>query len=222
MRFVLSFSGGKDSILALHKMLEMGHAPVALLVLYQEKTGRSWTHGADRELLCAIADALGILLFCCPAAADSYRADMERALRQAREMGAEACVFGDVDTEEHRRWDEGRCAAAGLKAILPLWKRDRTENVYEAVTLGYRCLIKCVRKGALPESFLGQPLTFPLLEEMKRYGVDLCGEDGEYHTIVVDGPLFHRPVAVENRGILRFEHISAADLAVVPETERRI
>lgn len=220
MRFVLSFSGGKDSILALHKMLEMGHDSVALLVMYNGEAGRSWVHGIDMELLSAISDALGIPLLCRPASGNSYHADMEQALLQARDMGAEACVFGDIDIEEHRRWDEERCAAAGLKAILPLWKRDRAENAHEAVTLGYRCLIKCVQRGVLPESFLGQPLAFSLLEEMKKYGVDLCGENGEYHTIVVDGPVFRYPVAIENRGIVRLEHISAADLAV-PKAKHR-
>lgn len=219
MRFVLSFSGGKDSMLALHKMLEAGYDCVALLVMYNEEAGRSWVHGIDTALLGAISDALGFPLLRRSASESTYHADMERALLQARDMGAEACVFGDIDVGDHRRWDEDRCSAAGLKAILPLWQRDREENVREAVALGYRCLIKCVQKGVLPESFLGRPLTFPLLEEMKRYGVDLCGENGEYHTVVVDGPIFRHPVIVENHGVIQLEHISAADLAV-PEKHR--
>ena len=212
MRIVLSCSGGKDCILALHHLVEDGHEPTALLVMYRRDAGRSWVHGLDQPMLSALADALGLPLLCCEASEQTYAADMERTLRQAQDMGAEACVFGDIDTEEHRRWDEARCAAAGLKAVLPLWQRDRMENAEEAVQLGYRCLIKCVRNGVLPESFLGNPLTLDLLDKMRQLGVDPCGENGEYHTVVVDGPLFHHPVEVQNHGILRMEHISAVEL----------
>lgn len=214
MRFVLSFSGGKDSVLALHHMVADGHTPVALLVMYRAPEGRSWVHGMERSLLDAISRAMGIPLLCCEASGETYAPDMERFLARAKSLGAEACVFGDIDVEEHRRWDEDRCAAVGLEAFLPLWGRDREENVREAVNLGYRCLIKCVRRDVLPDSFLGQPLSLELLDQMKALNIDLCGENGEYHTAVVDGPLFRHPVTVENRGIVRLEHIVAADLEV--------
>ena len=106
--------------------------------MYRGDAGRSWVHGLDRPMLSGLADALGLPLLCCEASEQTYTADMERTMRQARDMGAEACVFGDIDAEEHRRWDESRCAAAGLKAELPLWRRDRMENAAEAVRLGYR------------------------------------------------------------------------------------
>ena len=125
MKFVVSFSAGKDSMLALHEMVEAGHEPAALLVMYRQEAGRSWVHGVDPELLAAIGEALAIPLIRCNANSDTYNGDMERGLRQARDLGAEACVFGDIDTPGHREWDEARCAAAGLKAVLPLWRRDR-------------------------------------------------------------------------------------------------
>ena len=215
MRFVLSFSGGKDSILALHRMLEAGHEAAALLVMFRREQERSWVHGIDREILNATADALHLPLLCCDADAQTYERDMENCLRTARErFKAEACVFGDIDIPEHRAWDEARCAAAGIQAYLPLWGCDRKENVLEAVKLGYRCVIQCVRRGVLPQSFLGRPLSFELLEEMAAYGIDLCGENGEYHTIVVDGPLFVRPVELENRGTIHLDYVDAADFVL--------
>lgn len=212
MKFVLSFSGGKDSILALHKMIEAGHEAVGLLVMFREQADRSWVHGLDQQMLGAIAEALDIPLICCHADGETYAEDMEHCLMQARELGAEACVFGDIDIAEHRAWDEARCEAVGLKAFLPLWGRGRTENVREVIRLGYKCIIKCVRHQALPESLPGQPLSEKVLEQMERYGIDLCGENGEYHTVVVDGPLFKYPVKLENRGIVRLEYVAAADL----------
>lgn len=217
MKFVASFSGGKDSMLALHKMISMGHEPVALLVMFQKGQDCSWVHGMDAEMVKVIGEAMNIPVICCHAGMETYAEDMENCLLQAKEMGAEACVFGDIDIEEHRKWDEGRCVATDLQAVLPLWGCDREENVREAIRLGYRCIIKCVRKGMLPDTMLGKSLSMELLEEMKEYGVDLCGENGEYHTIVTDGPLFHHPVELVNRGNVELEYVTAADLLLEKE-----
>lgn len=214
MKFVLSFSGGKDSILALHRMVEAGHEPVALLVMYLEDARRSWVHGIDDEMLHALSDALRIPLLRCAARGETYASDMEQALLQAKELGAQACAFGDIDITEHRTWDEERCKAVGLTPALPLWGRNRAENVRDAIALGYRCIIKCVRSGILPETLLGQPLNEEVLDEMEKYGVDLCGENGEYHTIVVDGPLFRHPIEIENQGTVHLEYVTATDLVL--------
>lgn len=214
MKFAVSFSGGKDSILALHEMAAAGHEPVALLVMYRPEAGRSWVHGIAPQLLSAIADALEIPLLCCEANSENYNERMEWGLCQARQMGAEVCVFGDIDTDGHREWDEARCAAAGLKAVLPLWGRDRLELVRRTLDLGYRCIIKCVRTGVLPEDWLGQVLCPAHVEQMLAMGVDACGENGEYHTVVVDGPLFHHPVHTVDRGPVHLEHIVAVDLTL--------
>lgn len=217
MKFVMSFSGGKDSILALHKMIEAGHEAVALLVMFKEQEERSWVHGLDVPMLEAIAGAMNIPLLCCHADMKTYAEDMERYLKKAQEMGAEACAFGDIDIEDHRKWDEERCTAVGMKAFLPLWGCDRTENVREVIRQGYRCVIKCVRNGMLPESLLGKNLSEEVLEEMKKYDVDLCGENGEYHTVVVDGPLFKHPVELQEKGIVHLEYVTAVELVIAAE-----
>ncbi|MGI6028896.1 MAG: diphthine--ammonia ligase [Candidatus Heteroscillospira sp.] len=214
VKFVLSFSGGKDSIHALHTLVRQGHEPVALLVMTNRQHERSWTHGMDMELLQDVAAALEIPLLCCSSTAEHYERSMEQGLRRAKELGAAACAFGDIDIQAHREWDEARCSAAGLEALLPLWGGDRYELSRHVVELGYTCLVKSVRKGVLPESFLGQALSLELLEEMRSRGVDPCGENGEYHTVAVNGPLFRRPVRVENKGKISMRLITAADLTV--------
>ena len=222
MRFAVSFSGGKDSVLALHEMVEAGHDPVALLVMYRQDAGRSWVHGIGPKLLAAIGEALEIPLICCSARPETYDGDMERGLRQAQELGARACVFGDIDTPGHREWDEARCAAVGMDAVLPLWERDRVDAVRKTLDLGYRCLIKCVRSDILPATWLGQPLGHAHIERMLAQGIDACGENGEYHTVVVDGPLFSHAVAVENRGSVFLDQITAADLTLANDNTSHI
>lgn len=214
MKFAIAFSGGKDSILALHEMVEAGHEPVALLVMYRQEAGRSWVHGIEPELLAAIGEALEIPMIRCGAKSETYDEDIERGLRQTQELGAEACVFGDIDTPAHREWDETRCAAVGMDAILPLWKRDRVDTVRKTLDLRYQCLIKCVRNDILPVSWLGQPLSHTHVEQMLARGIDACGENGEYHTVVVDGPLFKHAVAVKNRGLVLLGQITAANLTL--------
>ena len=137
---------------------------------------------------------------------------MEETLRAAKAQGAEACVFGDIDIEDHREWCRARCDAAGLQCIHPLWQRDRLDNTNEIIALGYQCVIKCVRNKDLPQSFLGRILDAELVAEMAKRGLDVCGENGEYHTVAVGGPVFHRPVAYECKEILDFGNISAINI----------
>ena len=212
MRFVASFSAGKDSMLALHKALAAGHTCAGLLVMYNPDAGRSWFHGVEPALLYALSAALGLPLLPCPAVGEQYHTAMEHCLREARADGAAACVFGDLDIEEHRAWDEERCRAAGLTPLLPLWGMDREACVRETLALGYTCLIKCVNNTLLPERLLGEPLNAAMLEELRTYSVDLCGENGEYHTLAVDGPLFHHPVSYVKGEIVRLGQLSAIDI----------
>ena len=192
MKVIVSFSAGKDSVLTLHKLCRVGHKPVGLLVMMNREQGRSWFHGVDPELLAAIADSLGLPLLPCESEGHDYHLAMEKGLRLAAAQGAEACAFGDIDAEGNAAWCRARCEAAGLKPLFPLWHRDRLEN--------------------LPQSFLGRALNEDLLRQMAARGIDVCGENGEYHTVVLDGPLFRFPVPYECREILDFGNISAINI----------
>ena len=170
MKFVMSYSCGKDSTLALHKMLRAGHQPVGLLVMFNENSERSFFHGADRPLLEAYADALGIPLLLRPTDGYDYHLSMEEGLRQAKAQGAEFACFGDIDVEGNRAWSEERCRNAGLRAEFPLWHAGRRENTLEVVSLGYRCLIKTVNQTLLPRSLLGQIMDDQVLRTMEEAG----------------------------------------------------
>ena len=212
MKFVMSYSGGKDSALALYRMLEEGHIPAALLVTVNRERERSWFHGLPEALLQAVADSLGIPLLTCVCAPDTYNRSFEETLKKARGLGAEACVFGDIDIENHKSWDQERCSQAGLKCVLPLWRQSREELVYEALRAGFRAKIKIVDADKLDVSYLGQDLSLPLLSKMKEAGVDICGENGEYHTFVYDGPIFSAPVPLEMGDVVELGNYRAVEL----------
>ena len=207
MKFVMSYSCGKDSTLALHKMVEAGHVPVCLLVMVNQKEHRSYFHGADLALLKKYEAALGLPMLLCQSEGPDYHTVFEKGLAEAKSLGAEAAAFGDIDLEDHREWGEERCRRSSLAPMYPLWQRGRESCVEELLRLGYRCVIKSIRNTLLPESLLGRYLDAEALQVMERAGIDLCGENGEYHTLAVDGPVFQAPLEFRTGGILRFgEH----------------
>jgi len=181
-------------MLALYRMINLGHTPVALITTVNKEQKRSWFHGIQTELLHVVSDRLDIPMVLCECIADEYTQAYEEGLKKARQIGADACVFGDIDIDGHKRWNEECCARVGLKCVLPLWDQDREALVREALGAGFKAIIKIVKNDVLDESFLGLDLSIPILERIKAAGADPCGENGEYHTFVYDGPFFLNPV----------------------------
>ena len=212
MKFAMSYSCGKDSTLALHKMLEQGHEPVCLVVMVKEDAGRSYFHGADSTMLERYGKALGLPMITCPAEGETYQSACETGLLKAKAMGAEAVCFGDIDIEQNRKWEEERCKAAGLLPCFPLWQQSREEIVYELIRLGYKCLIKSVNRTVLPMELLGTFLDETAILTMKSAGIDICGENGEYHTLAVDGPVFREPLVFQIGDNIEMGDYAAADI----------
>ncbi len=212
MQFVMSYSCGKDSTLALHRMLEAGHRPVGLLIMVNAAAGRSYFHGADVPLLENFSRALELPLFLCPSRGEDYHLAFEEGARRAKAAGAEAICFGDIDIAENRAWGVARCEAVGLSWEYPLWQQDRRAVVEEILEKGYRCLVKGIDNRLLPREILGQPLSPQLLRQMEGCGIDLCGENGEYHTLAVDGPVFRRPLSYTLGEKLDFGDHSVIDI----------
>ena len=216
-KFVMSYSCGKDSTLALHKMVQQGNMPIGLIVMVNEESERSFFHGATRQMLEEYEKVLRIPIYPVFSAGDDYHLQMENALLEMKRQGAEFACFGDIDIEEHALWCRERCRHTSVQPLFPLWHHPRKELVQEVIDLGYRARIKCIRNDLLPESLLGKTLDRAIIQELENSGVDVCGENGEYHTLVTDGPLFHHPVAMETGEILQFGKVSAVDLRALPE-----
>ena len=130
----------------------------------------------------------------------------------ARKRGLRTGVFGDIDIESHREWVERVAAAAGTTAVHPLWHRDRGALMREVLDRGFRAVVVAVRDGLLPTALLGRTIDAAMLDEFERHGVDLAGENGEFHTCVVDGPIFSRPVAVDRGEVVLRDGVWFIDL----------
>ena len=192
-RFVASFSTGKDSTLAVYKAIERGMKPDGLLITYNEDLTRAWFHSITEDVLKRYSKALGIPIHLIRTSGDDYEENFEKKLKECRASGAEVCVFGDIDILTHLEWGQERCKAAGLEAFYPLWQMDRRHAVNAFLDSGFSAYITIIDTGRVPEEYLGKKLSKELLSKMEEEGIDPCGESGEFHTLVTDGPLFKHP-----------------------------
>jgi diphthine-ammonia ligase len=195
-RFFCSWSGGKDAYLALQRATLQRGVPAALLCMLHEDGGSSRGHGLPLELLEEQAAALGIPLIARATTWDDYEATYVSVLHELRAQGVEAGVFGDIDLQAHRDWVEGVCETAGLSCHLPLWQEARGSLIDELLASGVRATVVAVDASRLDASFLGREVTPALVAELEAAGADACGEEGEYHTMVTEAPLFTRPVGL--------------------------
>lgn len=193
-KFIASYSGGKDSTLAVYRAISQGMIPVEMFTTYNIDKKRSWFHGIPQNILERISKEIDIPVTLIRTKGEEYTKNMEAKLSQAKEMGAEYCVFGDIDLEGHLAWCTERCNNVGIKAYFPLWKESRKDLVYEFIDSGFKTIITIVDKTRMPEKFLGQILTREVADAIEESGADICGENGEYHTFAYDGPLFKNPV----------------------------
>jgi diphthine-ammonia ligase len=188
--FFCSWSGGKDSCLALYRAIQNGGEPQFLLTMLREDGERSHSHGLPVSIIQKQADALRIPLVTCSASWSDYTAVFSSTLQKFKEQGIQYGVFGDIDIDDHRQWCEDVCRSAGLVACHPLWQSNRNELLDEFLELQFKATIVTLKQDYLQYGWLGKPLNREIIDQMNQSGIDACGENGEYHSVVTDGPLF--------------------------------
>ncbi len=199
--FFASFSGGKDSTLALYRALKAGGRARALLCMLHEGGQHSRSHGLPLRVLQRQAHLMGVPLYYKAASWEGYEQGFLQALKELKTRGIRHGVFGDIELQAHRDWVERVCAQAGITPHLPLWGQSRQSLLGEFFSAGFSALIVAVKDGVLePQRFLGRRLSPSVLAQLQAQGVDACGEQGEFHTLVLDGPIFSAPLEVAPRG----------------------
>lgn len=203
----MNWSGGKDSALALYHSLRSGRWNIRqLMTSVNDEYGRISMHGVRTELLIAQAERIGIpvqmLRLSGDVSMDEYNARMHEALQPIQEQGVTHSIFGDIFLEDLRRYREEQLAQVHLTGYFPLWRRNTTELIHEFIDLGFRAVLVCVNEKHLGADFLGRKLDLALLNDLPET-VDPCGENGEYHTFVYDGPIFSSPVPFLKGDVVR-------------------
>ena len=192
------WSGGKDSAMALYEVLRSrDHDIVALATTITEDYDRISMHGVRKTLLEAQACALGIPLekvfISKTSSNDGYESKMQSLLERHVRRGVSASVFGDIFLEDLRKYREDNLAQVGMKAIFPIWKRASGELAREFIGLGFKAVVTCVDSWVLDKKFAGRDFDEDFISGLPE-GVDPCGENGEFHSFVYDGPIFRNEV----------------------------
>lgn len=201
MKAIFNWSGGKDSSLALYHILKEKQFDIsALMTTVNSKFDRISMHGVRKELLYAQGEAIGLPIkeIRLPEAPtmSEYDATMGKVLNELKAEGITHSIFGDIFLEDLKKYREDRLAEVGLKAHFPLWKRDTKELVHEFIDLGFKTVVVCVKSDLLDADFAGRVIDHDFLKDLPK-NVDPCGENGEFHTYVFDGPIFKEPIPFE-------------------------
>jgi diphthine-ammonia ligase len=198
MNFVTSWSGGKDSCYAMMQAIRQGFVPKVLLNMMNENGKVSRSHGLPLAILNQQAQKMQLALKAVPATWGDYEVNFIKTLQFLKEkFDLEAAVFGDIDLQPHKDWEDKVCEAASLKAILPLWQQDRIVLVNEMIESGIETMIVSCNTE-MGESYLGKILTKELALGLAEKGIDPCGENGEFHTLVINCPLFSEAIELPN------------------------
>jgi uncharacterized protein (TIGR00290 family) len=217
--FFASWSGGKDSCLALHRMIRARHPCTSLFTMIDESGKHSRSHGLYPDALAAQAKAMGIPILMTRASWEGYEAQFKKNAEVFKAQGVLHGAFGDIDLEPHREWVERICTESGLIAHEPLWYGARRELVNEFISAGFRAVIIVVDTNQMPIKFLGREIDDGLVGELEAIGVDACGENGEFHTFVYDGPLFRHRVDFTTGTIFNINNHSVLPIIAGSKTE---
>jgi uncharacterized protein (TIGR00290 family) len=216
-RIVVSWSGGKDSALTLEALRRSGEYEIAgLLSTVTEDYQRISMHGVRRELLQAQAEAAGCslqeVMLPKDCSDEEYARRMQAALRPHVQDGTLKVAFGDLFLEDVRQYRVDRLAQIGMTPLFPIWGIDTGRLARDFIERRYRAILVCVDTQALAKSFAGREFDLALLADLPPQ-VDPCGENGEFHTFVYDGPIFERRIGVvRGEVVTRDERFEYCDL----------
>lgn len=195
---ISSWSGGKDSCLACFRAIQQGYRVKYLLNFISRESKRGCFHGLEARLLKFQADLIGIPLVQKEVSPDmkKYEEEFKAGVNELRGKTIGTMVFGDIYLEEHENWIERVCKDLKINAFEPLWNNPPETLIDEFIRLGFKAIIVSCKADIMGKEFLGRFVDKDLVKELKERNICPCGEKGEFHTLVVDGPIFKRPIKI--------------------------
>lgn len=206
-KVISSWSGGKDGCLALYRAVNLGYKAGVLLNFISRGTGRGCFHGLEGRLLRRQAELMGIPLVQWEVSPDmrEYEKEFKSAVTDVRGDVMNHMVFGDIYLLDHQSWVERVCSEMNITPLEPLWNEPADDLINEFCDAGFKAVIISCRSDLMGKEFLGRYVDRELADELRKKGICPCGEKGEYHTLVVDGPLFSRPLRIARAGPVKKE-----------------
>jgi len=194
--YAASWSGGKDSCFAYWKTVSEGLKVSHLLNFINADSTKAMSHGLDSKLIALQAQAMGLPILQQKVTWETYEAGFKDALEKLKLEGVTGLVTGDIYLQEHKDWIDRVCGEVGVKALLPLWEIDSPRLLTDFIEAGFKAIIVSVKAKFLGKEWLGRQVDKKLAAELSQLGIDVCGEGGEFHTFVYDGPAFKKPVKI--------------------------
>lgn len=192
-----SWSSGKDSCLALYRAMRSGFKVSCLMNFISQEYQRVAFHGAPARLVDFQSEALGIPLLQRETTKDNYEAVFRKTLSELKKMGIHQLVRGDIFLIDLRDWVEDICSGEGIGVISPIWGNPSEDLLREFVGLGFKSVLTSVQAEKLNQSWVGRTIDEKFIEDLKSVpNVDLCGENGEFHSFVYDGPIFSKRIDI--------------------------
>jgi diphthine-ammonia ligase len=194
----VSWSGGKDCCQAAYRAVQQGFQIACLLNTITHDKRRSCSHGLSSRWIRLQADALGLPLLQQPTTSETYEAVYTSTMKKLKSEGVNYGFFGDIDFEPHREWITRVCSGAGVMPVLPLWQEHQEDIARNFIDLGFEAVVVATQADLLGEEWLGRKFDADFLKELAAFDDEIspCGEAGEFHTLVVDGPLFKKRMEI--------------------------
>ena len=204
MSYIASWSGGKESCLACYKAMRSGYDITCLVNFTSTEYGRVSFHGTETRLIQLQAESIGVRLCQQQTTKAGYEQQFKDAVRRLIPEGIKGMVFGDIYLQENRDWPERVCAELGIEAVEPLWGQDTEDLLLEFINAGFEAIVIAAQSRVIGPEWLGRRVDRDFIDYLKSRGVCPCGEHGEYHTLVINGPVFDKAIQIiEARTIAR-------------------
>lgn len=203
MKVFCSWSGGKDSCLSCYRAMLEGHEVSHLFTMFDTTGKNTRSHRLSKELVLAQAQAMGIPVHHRRASWNTYETEFKKAMSFFKEEGVQGGVFGDMHLDEHREWVEGVCAGPGFIPLFPLWDVQGDDLLWQFVEAGFEAVVIAVRGDRLDADWLGRRIDQEFINALGKESVDICGEQGEYHTLVIDGPIFEKRIRIMDSRVVK-------------------
>jgi len=207
MSYIASWSGGKDSCFACYEAILNGYDISYLVNFISKEYRRVSFHGTEAKLIQLQAEAIGIPLLQKETTWNEYEQEFKEAVKSLIPNGVEGMVFGDIYLQEHKDWTERVCGELGIKAIEPLWGKNTENILVKFIDAGFEAIIVSAKSDLFNEEWIGRKVNKDFLRYLKENNIDVCGENGEYHTFVTDAPLFKKKIKIsKSKTIMRESH----------------
>ena len=210
--YAVSWSGGKDSCLALYEALRLGYKVTHLVNFISNEEKRVRFHGTDAGLIVLQGAAMGIEVAQYETDWDGYERDFKAGVQGLLPTGLKGMVFGDIYVDEHKEWVERVCGEIGIEALEPLWNRPASDVLGQFIELGFEAVIVSASSKYIDEYWVGRAVDSDFRDYLGSKGIDPCGENGEYHTLVINGPLFSRRISLTAGPVISKDEFRLLDI----------